>query len=958
MTTATELTVRIRTEGDGQLTQLQNQLQNLAKQSTATKINFTEVSSELRKIQATSINSVNNLKGYSAAWREIANSVDIASQEFKQATLEADKLDKQLAQTQGRGGAGGIGRFAKITGAVAAGSVFGGAEGGIGALIGAPFGPTGAAAGAAIGAQVGNIRQGLTDIADYASEIARLRIALKGVSTDQTEFNNSLKFIQSASSTFLTGLGDTTKNYTQLQAAVRGAGFGANETQTVFKGLSAALIASGKGTEEINAAFLAASQVFSKGKVSAEELRGQIGERLPGAFTLFAQAIGKTPKDLDKALQEGQVTLEDFLKFSQLLFARYSESAKAIGESPFAASIRFKLAFDNFRLAAGEALQPIVIAFQNFGTTAFKALTLVIEGQTAWQKSLDQTYERLKNFIGGVKGLTNIISGLIKTLIVLGGVQAGVFVVTNLTTFSQAIQGIIRFTKELLSVEKALLAIQSARVAIETILAGLATGATKGKLVGALLGGAAGAAAVVGIGKVVDSITKDILNNVSGAIKGFNVGNLGGFGGGNQPLLNGSGADGAGRSKAAAREAAQDQKEKDRLAREFESLKIQNQLVYYKDKQYAADLQIIKAAADNNQQEVDRLNKVKVADAFEQKIIDIIRNKNKALQESADNQDQTNRAARDRNIQQKANNELLEARLETAFANAKIDIEAGIRTKEQNKELGRLIQDRAADLGIISKKEFEAIQLEREKVDIAKRFGSANKDLIDQYIALLEKQAELKDSFTFNFIQPLKQAYEDSQNLGQSLGSSAVSAVNGLSDAFVNFAATGKASFSEFARSVLLDLSRIFARFAILKAIGFIFPSLNLGGGSGGGTGPALSPYATGAAKGMVATNGIQPFAMGGIVNKPTLFKFASGGSMRNGLMGEAGPEAIMPLKRGADGKLGVAGGGTTSVVVNVDATGSKVEGDNSQAKQLGQVLSAAVQAELIKQKRPGGLLA
>ena len=106
--------------------------------------------------------------------------------------------------------------------------------------------------------------------------------------------------------------------------------------------------------------------------------------------------------------------------------------------------------------------------------------------------------------------------------------------------------------------------------------------------------------------------------------------------------------------------------------------------------------------------------------------------------------------------------------------------------------------------------------------------------------------------------------------------------------------------------------------------------------------------------------NGIVPFAKGGIVNgivdKPTIFPFANGGV---GLMGEAGyPEAIIPLKRGRDGKLGVAGGGGTSVVVNVDASGSSVEGDEDRGRELGRLISVAVQSELVQQKRPGGLLA
>jgi phage-related minor tail protein len=77
-------------------------------------------------------------------------------------------------------------------------------------------------------------------------------------------------------------------------------------------------------------------------------------------------------------------------------------------------------------------------------------------------------------------------------------------------------------------------------------------------------------------------------------------------------------------------------------------------------------------------------------------------------------------------------------------------------------------------------------------------------------------------------------------------------------------------------------------------------------------------------------------------------------------LMGEAGPEAVLPLRRGRGGRLGVetSGGGVGSVVVNVDATGSTVQGDDAKAGQLGNSIAAAIQFELIKQQRPGGLLA
>ena len=128
---------------------------------------------------------------------------------------------------------------------------------------------------------------------------------------------------------------------------------------------------------------------------------------------------------------------------------------------------------------------------------------------------------------------------------------------------------------------------------------------------------------------------------------------------------------------------------------------------------------------------------------------------------------------------------------------------------------------------------------------------------------------------------------------------------------------------------------------------------------SGLGKGSALNSPIGDLPKGanglVVAKNGIVPYAKGGIVNSPTLFPFAKG----TGLMGEAGPEAIVPLKRGRDGKLGVAGGGgTTTVNVSVDAKGTKVEGDGKQMAQLGRMLGSAIEMEIAKQKRPGGLLA
>jgi len=87
----------------------------------------------------------------------------------------------------------------------------------------------------------------------------------------------------------------------------------------------------------------------------------------------------------------------------------------------------------------------------------------------------------------------------------------------------------------------------------------------------------------------------------------------------------------------------------------------------------------------------------------------------------------------------------------------------------------------------------------------------------------------------------------------------------------------------------------------------------------------------------------------------------ANGGPVTAGgsyLVGERGPEMFSPGVSGMITPNEMLGGGSTNIVVNVDASGSSAEGDEEQGRQLGLAISAAVQSELIQQKRPGGLLA
>ena len=95
--------------------------------------------------------------------------------------------------------------------------------------------------------------------------------------------------------------------------------------------------------------------------------------------------------------------------------------------------------------------------------------------------------------------------------------------------------------------------------------------------------------------------------------------------------------------------------------------------------------------------------------------------------------------------------------------------------------------------------------------------------------------------------------------------------------------------------------------------------------------------------------------------NLPGLANGGRASAGRSYLIGEKGPEIFTPKSSGTvipNNMIGGGGGDITNITVNVDANESSVEGDTGQSQALGRQLATAIQTELIKQKRPGGLLA
>ena len=363
----TELIVKLTTPGAEKLPGLSRAFSQFGRDVDKAGLNVKKLSAELKQQEATSIRSINNKKALANTWRELANSVKFGSQAFKEATAEAKRLDAELQKMQGgTKKAGGLGRMARTAGAVAAGGIFGGPEGAAGAAIGGLMGgPLGAATGAAIGAQVGMVRQAIGSTAEYSAALARQRKALRLVIGDIQKYNQAQEFLTETSNELAIPQDVITRQFTALTASVTGAGMSVSDAEKVFESIASGIRGTGGSLEDMKAAMVATSQVFSKGKVSAEELRQQLGERLPGAFTIFAESMGLTPAELDKALEQGKVTLDDYIKFSETLFKKYGENAKLLASGPEAAGDRLATAMSKLKDNVGQLLQPVGSTFQD-----------------------------------------------------------------------------------------------------------------------------------------------------------------------------------------------------------------------------------------------------------------------------------------------------------------------------------------------------------------------------------------------------------------------------------------------------------------------------------------------------------------------------------------------------------------------------------------------------------------
>jgi len=201
------------------------------------------------------------------------------------------------------------------------------------------------------------------------------------------------------------------QSYGFFLGSIKGTGVAVADAKQIFVGFSTAARALQLSTDDVDGVFRALGQMLSKGKLQAEELRGQLGDRLPGAFVRFAKALNMTkPGELDQALKKGTISatqLKDaILKVSQTLEVEFAHSADVMSKTVDAAFNRLKnsFTFDAAELGAN-GMNRALIALAD-STRKF----LESDKLNKFLSGLGATLEYLGNHIEGV---ASIISGVL-----------------------------------------------------------------------------------------------------------------------------------------------------------------------------------------------------------------------------------------------------------------------------------------------------------------------------------------------------------------------------------------------------------------------------------------------------------------------------------------------------------------------------------------------------------------
>ena len=833
------------------------------------------------------------------AWKKLQR--QLKQTEDTMARMEKKRIPRgQRAMGMARGAAGALGRGLSGAGAAAL------AGGGVGTTIGSGIGmmvggPLGGLAGAGIGQAVDQMGAMAAKAVESYNAVERMKRGLALASVDAADFAESNDLVRESSQRLLMPLEKTYKHFSQLRVNTKQFGMSAKETQRILEGTALAVSSTGGSMEDVDGAMRAVVQIFSKGTVQAEELRGQLGERFPGAVVKFAQANDLSMQQLQDGLKKGQIGIAEFVKFAEQNFEDYAEFADQLATAPEYAARRAEIAVEQMSIQIGKSFAPLGLEFQQLFADAMTAINnFMVENKDAidtFVRDLQIVIRRLSDFAGFVAEIAGKIAGFLAPAIDMMRELLGLKGADEFTAKAQALDVQIAALEE----KRDKTTDTRARNTLGQRLNTLRNQRNKA------LTDAENAAA---------DETQQAVNRTTDAATGDKTYS---FGGAPEDPLDPnfkSGGSGSGKQKVDMTQKMANLQEKIRKIK----------LGIAKEDGTGNELLLMRAEAEadilaiNEKQMLPREKAAAIAEIKNQLTIDEIEFIKRQGEELA------------KNI-------LLEEERKDAIAQALFDQKvASGEISEQEAAIAAFVEQQLED-----RKEFLKLKPTKEQLE---EFDASQSEAKGNFAAPGTLAAKMKDleaemeTMTKFDTMAIKTADTFEQEFGSAI-SSVIQGTSSMKDALGNMFANMSKMFADMVAQMIAK----WATLQLVKGLGSMFGVGAVPGAANGAVwAGGFQPF---------SANAIKPFANGGIVKGPTL-----------GLVGEGRyNEAVVPLPDGKKipVEMGKNAGGdvSSSVVVNINNSGgSESSTSGSQGNQLAKGIEGAVKDVIMREMRPGGMIA
>jgi lambda family phage tail tape measure protein len=263
-----------------------------------------------------------------------------------------------------------------------------------------------------------------------------LGTALETITGSSAGARAEMKFLEEQAEHLGLNLLETAQSYMQIAAAAKGTELAGDGTRQIFTAIAEASTVLQLSVDQTNGALRAIGQIMSKGKVQAEELRGQLGERLYGAFQLAARGMGITTAELDKMLEQGQVIAEDFLpKFA-------AEIRKTFSDGVPAASMTARAEMNRFNNAILEIERTIAASgFLDGVTQGYRTLNKTLEDPAVVDAARELGQTLGSAIATAAEGLAFLIENADMAVTAIGGLVIARTVAGAVTLLNASIAG-------------------------------------------------------------------------------------------------------------------------------------------------------------------------------------------------------------------------------------------------------------------------------------------------------------------------------------------------------------------------------------------------------------------------------------------------------------------------------------------------------------------------------------